>query len=210
MTPYDVTRPRWINTCWHTHAIVSHDFHFVWRIQVVFWKQQISDVQPSLFSSWILSSLAPGGFQFNFRKVIFKLTLVNGSWGIPYEIALRWMPPDLTDDQSTLVQVMAWCRQAPSHYLSQCWPRSLSPYGITRPQWVNSFPRELYSPSRIDSFVGNGSPGIKPLSINATRAWVITCRGNNKYILYYPIQCLTHPGLLTPYGDRDLGQHWLR
>ena len=31
---------------------------------------------------------------------------------------------------------MAWCRQATSHYLSQCWPRSLSPYGVTRPQWV--------------------------------------------------------------------------
>ena len=28
----------------------------------------------------------------------------------------------LTDDKSTLVQVMAWCRQATSHYLSQCWP----------------------------------------------------------------------------------------
>ena len=25
----------------------------------------------------------------------------------------------------------------PSHYLRQCWPRSLPPYGITRPQWVN-------------------------------------------------------------------------
>ena len=31
---------------------------------------------------------------------------------------------------------MAWCCQATSHYLSQCWPRSMSPYGITRPQWV--------------------------------------------------------------------------
>ena len=25
---------------------------------------------------------------------------------------------------------MAWCRQATSHYLNQCWPRSLSPYGL--------------------------------------------------------------------------------
>ena len=47
------------------------------------------------------------------------------------------MPLDLTDDKSTLVQVMAWCRQATSHYLSQCWPKSLSLYGNTRPQWVN-------------------------------------------------------------------------
>ena len=32
---------------------------------------------------------------------------------------------------------MAWCHQATSHYLKQCWPRSLPPYGVTRPQWVN-------------------------------------------------------------------------
>ena len=82
------------------------------------------------------NSLTPRRFQFNIRKVIFKLTLVNGGWGISYEIALRWMPQDLTDDKSTLVQVMAWCSQATSHYLSQCWPRSMSPNGVTRPQWV--------------------------------------------------------------------------
>ena len=46
------------------------------------------------------------------------------------------MPQDLTDDKSTLVQVMAWCRQATSHYMSQCWLSPLSPYGIARPQWV--------------------------------------------------------------------------
>ena len=45
---------------------------------------------------------------------------------------LWWMPLDLTDDKSTLVQVTAT-----SHYLSQCWPRSMSPYDVTRPQWVN-------------------------------------------------------------------------
>ena len=43
---------------------------------------------------------------------------------------------DFTDGKSTLVQVMAWCRQATSHYLSQCWLRSLSPYGVIRPQWA--------------------------------------------------------------------------
>ena len=31
---------------------------------------------------------------------------------------------------------MAWCRQATSHYMSQCWPRSLSPSGVTRPEWI--------------------------------------------------------------------------
>ena len=63
--------------------------------------------------------------------------MIDG-WVISCELALRRMSLDLTDDKSTLVQVMAWCRQATSHYLGQCWPRSLSPYGVTRPQWVNS------------------------------------------------------------------------
>ena len=84
------------------------------------------------------NSLAPGRFRFNFRYVIFKLILVNDGWGISQETALRLMPLDLTDDKSTLVQVMAWYRQATSHYLSQCWPRSMSPNGVTRRQWVNS------------------------------------------------------------------------
>ena len=76
----------------------------------------------------------------NSRYVIFKRILVIDGWGIPCEIALIWtwwMSLDLNDEKSTLVQVMAWCHQAASHYLNQCWPRSLSPYGITRPQWVN-------------------------------------------------------------------------
>ena len=83
-----------------------------------------------------VNSLAPGKFVLNFRYVILKLILVIDGWGISCEIALIWMSLDFTDDQSTLVQVMAWCRQATSHYLSQCWPRSLSPYGVTRPRWV--------------------------------------------------------------------------
>ena len=35
-----------------------------------------------------------------------------------------WWPSDVIwrqGSRSTLAQVMAWCRQAPSHYLNQCW-----------------------------------------------------------------------------------------
>ena len=70
------------------------------------------------------------------RFVIFTWILVTDGWGISCEIALIWMPLAFTEDQSTLVQVMAWCRRETIHYLSQCWPRSLSRYGVTRPQWV--------------------------------------------------------------------------
>ena len=59
-------------------------------------------------------------------------------WGTRCEIALCWMPQNFINGKSTLVQVMAWCHQATSHYLSQCWPRSLSPYGVTRRQRVKN------------------------------------------------------------------------
>ena len=83
-----------------------------------------------------VNPLTPGRLEWKFIKVVFKLTLVIDGWGISNEIALGWMSLHLTLDESTLVQVMARCRQATSHYLNQCWPCSISQTGITRPKWV--------------------------------------------------------------------------
>ena len=66
--------------------------------------------------------------------------------GISSEITLRWFSMDIPDDTSTLVQVMAWHHQTRSHYMSQCWPWSLMPYGVTRPQCVNTLRPEQNSP----------------------------------------------------------------
>ena len=55
----------------------------------------------------MINSLAPGRFQYNFRKIIFKPILVTDGCDISSEIALRWTSLDLNDDKSTLVQVMA-------------------------------------------------------------------------------------------------------
>ena len=71
---------------------------------------------------WI-NSLSPGKFQRNVRWVIFKLILVINGWVISCEIVLRWI---LLDHSSNGL--------VPS---GQCWPRSMLPYGVTRPQWVN-------------------------------------------------------------------------
>ena len=77
-----------------------------------------------LNEDYSINSLTRGKFEWNFIYVIFKRILVIDGWGISCEC-------HFTDDQSTMVWVMAWCRQATSHYLSQCWPRSHSPYGVT-------------------------------------------------------------------------------
>ena len=90
------------------------------------------------FRPLCVNSLAPGKFEWNFRYVFFQGILVIDGWCISCEISLIWMSVDFTDDHSTLVQVMAWCRQATSHYLSQCWPRPLTPYGVIRPQLIVS------------------------------------------------------------------------
>ena len=93
--------------------------------------------------------IGPSDIQWNFRKVNFQCILVAA---VSYEIVPRWRSMDITDDKTTLVQVMAWyitddkttlvqviawCRQATSHYLTQCWPKSKMLYSATRPQWVN-------------------------------------------------------------------------
>ena len=73
-----------------------------------------------------------GDFKEILGEYIFQLIIVIGGWRVSYKIVLKWMPMDLTDGKSTLVQVMAWCRQATRNYRSQCWPRSLLPYGVIR------------------------------------------------------------------------------
>ena len=52
--------------------------------------------------------------------------------------SLRWMPQGTSRVKSTLIRVIVWCRQATNHYLSHCWPGSISPYGATRPRWVKA------------------------------------------------------------------------
>ena len=82
------------------------------------------------------------------------------------------MSLDLTDDQSTMVQVIAWCRQATNHYLSQCWPRSLSPCGVIRPQWVKvrHFTRKWIWKYRLQSFNRNISADQEGWSRGHSRA----------------------------------------
>ena len=82
----------------------------------------------------------------SFRRHVIIIEFMSSSC----ETALRRMPQN-SFEWSTLVQVMAWCRQATSHYLRQRWARARSPYAVTRTQWVESpFPltQEFHMPSK--------------------------------------------------------------
>ena len=91
------------------------------------------------------------------KKVNFNPVLLIRFFRSSHDNALWWMPQDLTDDQSTLVQVMAWCRHQ----------------AIT---WANVDP---------DLCRQMASLGLNELTHS-------------------------HCGPETPYGDMDLGQHWLK
>ena len=80
--------------------------------------------------------------QWDLNENLWVILVIDG-WGITCEIALRWMSLGITNT-STLLQVMARCRQATSHYLSQCWLKSKSPCGVIRPQWVKDTETEMW------------------------------------------------------------------
>ena len=113
------------------------------RLQLDRCKLQSQETQAlpgeSHWGRWLykhINSLTLGRWVNDFKIVIIKLILPTNILRISSEIALWRMPQNPLPGKSTLVQVMAWCRQATSHYLSQCWPRSMSPNGVTRPQCV--------------------------------------------------------------------------
>ena len=95
-----------------------------------------------------VKSLAPRQCGSDFKSIIFKLEFWNSHFQTQIfncsscrtEVALRWTPQNLSDQKSTQVQVMTWCRHATSHYLSWYWPKFLSPYhmAIASLQWVKS------------------------------------------------------------------------
>ena len=124
------------STCWCISYCVMLS---IWRYKIVMLyinKYGWSWEAENILMSWIINSLPPVRCGCNFKNIIFKLIVQNDSLGTCYETVLKWMQQNLANEKSTLLQMMAWCHQATSHCMSQCWPRSLSPYGITRPQWV--------------------------------------------------------------------------
>ena len=141
---------------------------------------------------------------------------MTDGWGISCKIApdgCHWTLLMM----STLVQVMAWSRQATSHYLTQCWPRFMLPYGVTRPQWVNSL-----APGRCDgnfnSVISEQMLWIKFMSTSCETAlrWMPQNIFDEKFRLiqvmawchkatdHYQSQCW--PSFMSPCGVT--GQRW--
>ena len=132
-----------------------------------------------------VNSLASGRCS-NLKSVIFRHIIRINFMSTSCKIAFHLMPQN-TFDGVMLIQVMAWCHQATNHYLSQCWPRSMSPYGVTKPQWVNTMHVVALA-----------------LCIAWSSADMVQTTDDRHIVIFLEY------GLVTPYGDMHLGQHWFR
>ena len=119
-----------LNRCGKLECHMLYSQNEIWYFSIL--NVWFSDILYGLLTHWPLGDLD------KILKIQFSnLFLLIGIYGSFHDIALRWMSQDLTDGESAMVQVMAWCCQATSHYLNQCWPRYMLPYAVTRPQCVN-------------------------------------------------------------------------
>ena len=90
-----------------------------------------------LFSLSEFECIYPWKWGNSFKSVIFRHMLQIKFMNTSCKITPRWMPQSTFDDKSALIHVMAWCCQATSHNLRQCWSRSMLPYDIAKLHWVN-------------------------------------------------------------------------
>ena len=135
---------------WNMEGLLSRSTYFLCQINVFESFELQADViyhkiKPIILISFnskprarhavYLQNMAPGRCGSKFDNITFILLIQNSSLGVQWEIALWWMPQKLAKEKSTLLQVMACCLTAPSHYLNHCEPRSLWPYCITSPQY---------------------------------------------------------------------------
>ena len=113
-------------------SLLWHSFHYV----VICWS--LLTLQWCVFSHELTAYMRepPGRNGWQFADNILKCIFFKWKLWYMIQIWLEFVPWGPVDSWSALVQVMAWCHQAPSHYLSWCWWRSMSPYGVTWPQWV--------------------------------------------------------------------------
>ena len=132
------------------------------------------------------------------------------------KVFLYYCPQDATEHLwwgKKLVQVMALCRQTTSHYLRQCWPRSMLLYGITRLQWVKS-ESLMISPKHINLLTSLRSLRRQDISshnidyvevVGSCYIWgristtCVVLKWSNdikcKYMFMFPLKNLAHKGL---------------
>ena len=118
--------------------LFNSKYLFVWVVHINFWGCSWHKFPRNYFTQWQISWFAGQNVwkcEVYDLKVSILLKIWAATWTLVYLLFKSLWPSDAIwrkGSMSTLVQVMAWCLTAPSHYLNQCW------LIITKIQWCSS------------------------------------------------------------------------
>ena len=116
--------------CWHVLGPLNNNMKILATSDTINCSATLTDVMADAYllesirvffvrecfivGDWLVTHKLIGPLEIGmaFYMSNFKLILVIDSWGTSRQIALIWTLVDLTDEKSTLVQLMVWCRQS--------------------------------------------------------------------------------------------------
>ena len=140
---------------------------------------------------------------------IFQITYWNGfflmkMYGLWLKFHGRFVPRSPINNIPALVQIMAWHRPDDKPLSEPMMVSLLTRIYVAWPQWVKhkypfSWTKGWWLPSKCIPLV------LYTKEVN----WILSKLPLHS-IGSWAEHCLTHWGLVTPYGDRHLGEHWLR
>ena len=108
---------------WDIHIIISENavMGLAWLITECSLWDQCNDSPWPHISECIVNTLRPRQNGRHFADDIFKCIFLNENVWISIKISLKFVPKGPINNIPVLVQIMAWRRQATSHYLDQWW-----------------------------------------------------------------------------------------
>ena len=115
--------------------------------QLTFNSQNLANYVPSSFHGIVPfgrkcpHGLHNGHCRLGIIATLFIVALTHSPLGELVAVLIYKFQIDLETNQAlnkpTLLEVMAWCHQAPSHYLKHCWPRTPTPCCVIMQALVN-------------------------------------------------------------------------
>ena len=129
-------RPQYV---WFPVHLKGHLIPLCYETLVVNWQNLLFTLfhqSRSVLSPNPINSSVPGRCGCDIKCVNFNHILGIDILSNQVNVTLEQMPNSLIDSKSMLVQLMALCHQATSHYLNQYWPESPTSYDVILPQWI--------------------------------------------------------------------------
>ena len=130
---------------------------------------------------------------------------VNENVRILIIFSLKFVPRGSINNTPALVQIMAWRRWGDKPLSEPMMVRLPTHICVTRPQWVN-----ILHIQHILSHWGMVMHMCQCTGSSLVQVMVCYISGTKSLTDLMLNYQLTHCGLLMTYGDKDLGQHWLK